>query len=147
MIVLDTTVLVYAKGGDHPLAKPCRSLVEAVGEGRIQATTTAEVIQEFVHCRERRRGRGDAAALGRAYVDLLSPLLPVDEAAIRSGLRLFERDQRLGAFDAVLATAAMAARPDALVSADRSFASVRGLIHVDPLTPALDRLLGTLRNA
>jgi predicted nucleic acid-binding protein len=143
VIVLDTTVLVYAKGGDHPLAEPCRRLIQSVGEGRIQATTTAEVIQEFVHVRARRRNREDASALGRAYLDLLSPLLSLDESMIRAGLRLFERNAQLGAFDAVLASAAMTAEAKALVSADRSFASVRGLIHVDPLTSALDRLLGT----
>jgi predicted nucleic acid-binding protein len=143
VIVLDTTVLVYAKGGDHPLAEPCRRLIQSVGEGGIQATTTAEVIQEFVHVRARRRNREDASALGRAYLDLLSPLLSLDESMIRAGLRLFERNARLGAFDAVLASAAMTAEAKALVSADRSFASVRGLIHVDPSTSALDRLLGT----
>lgn len=143
MIVLDTTVLVYAKGGDHPLAEPCRRLIRSVGEGRIHATTTAEVIQEFVHVRARRLNREDASALGRAYLELLSPLLSLDESMIRAGLRLFERNAQLGAFDAVLASAAMTAEAKALVSADRSFASVRGLIHVDPSTSALDRLLGT----
>jgi predicted nucleic acid-binding protein len=62
MIVLDTTVLVYAKGTDHPLRVPCRQLIQAVAERQIAATTTIEVIQEFVHMRARRRGREDAAA-------------------------------------------------------------------------------------
>jgi predicted nucleic acid-binding protein len=54
MIVLDTTVLVYAVGADHSLRRPCRDLVEAIAERRIEATTTVEVIQEFVHVRGRR---------------------------------------------------------------------------------------------
>lgn len=45
MIVLDTTVLVYAKGAEHPLRDPCRDLVAAIADERIAATTTAEVIQ------------------------------------------------------------------------------------------------------
>ena len=44
MIVLDTTVLVYSVGSDHPLRAPCRSLIEAIGDGEIAATTTVEVI-------------------------------------------------------------------------------------------------------
>ena len=75
MILLDTTVLVYAKGQDHPLRDPCRELIAAVAEQRIEATTTVEVIQEFVHVRSRRTGRADAAALGRDYAELLAPLL------------------------------------------------------------------------
>lgn len=84
MIVLDTTVLVYAVGGDHPLAGPCRRLVDAIGEGRLEATTTAEVIQGFVHVRARRRTRHDAAELGRSYAELLSPLLAVSADASSS---------------------------------------------------------------
>jgi predicted nucleic acid-binding protein len=49
VIALDTTVLVYAKSGDHPLAASCRRLVAAVADGRVEAATTAEVVQEFVH--------------------------------------------------------------------------------------------------
>ncbi|HXF56468.1 MAG TPA: type II toxin-antitoxin system VapC family toxin [Actinomycetota bacterium] len=141
MIVLDTTVLVYAVGGDHPLAPRCRRLVEAIGEGRVNATTTAEAIQEFVHVRARRRTRQDAADLGLRYTELLSPLLAVDADALARGLRLFARHPVLGAFDAVLAAAALEARAEALVSADRSFGVVRGLPWVDPAGPGLERLL------
>lgn len=95
------------------------------------ATTTVEAIQEFVHVRARRRDRADAAALGRAYVTLLSPLLRPGEEDLGGGLRLFERQEALGTFDAVLAASAIAARAEALVSADRSFDGVRGLRWVD----------------
>lgn len=131
MIVLDTTVLVYAVGDHHGLRDPARSLIEAVASGAVRATTTVEAIQEFVHVRARRHSRPNAAQLGVAYADLLGPLLTPGEEALREGLRLFERQPELGAFDAVLAAAALAADVDALVSADRAFASVRSLRWVD----------------
>src|SRR6478672_1126812 len=109
MIVLDTTVLVYAKGADHPLRDPCRELLQAIAEREIAATTTVEVVQEFVHVRARRRGRADAAALGRDYAELLSPLLSVTSDDLAEGLAWYRRSKRLGAFDAVLAAAATAA--------------------------------------
>lgn len=84
MIVLDTTVLVYAKGAEHPLRDPCRDLVAAIADERIAATTTAEVIQEFVHVRARRRDRSDAAALGRDYAELLSPLLTINRGHLEA---------------------------------------------------------------
>ena len=65
MIVLDTTVLAYAVGEAHPLRDPCRRLLAAHAEGRIEATTTVEVIQEFAHIRARRRTRPDAVRLAR----------------------------------------------------------------------------------
>ncbi len=143
MIVLDTTILAYALGSDHPLQAPCRRLIEAVTEGRLEASTTPEVVQEFVHVRTRRRGREDASRQGRDYASLLAPLLLVDEAALLLGLRLFEEHQELGAFDAVLAATAIAQGADALISADRAFARIRGLTYIDPATRGLASLLST----
>jgi len=145
VIVLDTTVLVYAKGAEHPLRAPCRELVEGIAEGAVEATTSVEVIQEFVHVRARRRGRQDAAATGSDYAELLSPLLDVTREDLRRGLQLFERSNRLGAFDAVLAAAAMARNASALVSADVAFASLATeLPHV---VPDRDGIAGLLESA
>ena len=143
MIVVDTTVLVYAKGSEHPYRDPCRELVAAVADGRLQATTTAEVIQEFAHVRARRRGRADAAALARDYGELLSPLLPITAESLTAGLRLFESAERLGAFDAVLAAAATAGGATALVSADTAFTEVAALSHVIPDSRGVEILLAS----
>jgi uncharacterized protein len=132
MIVLDTTVLVYAKGTEHPLRDPCRELIARIANGSVEATTSVEAIQEFAHVRARRRGRDDAASLARDYAELLSPLLVVDDDALRDGLALFEGSVALGAFDAVLAAAAILAGAEAIVSADRGFADVSGILHLVP---------------
>lgn len=129
MIVIDTTVLVYAVGTEHPLKEPCRSLISS----RIDSlTTTAGVIQEFVHVWTRRRPRGDAVALASAYLTLLSPLLNVPEPAVHDALELLDKHHDLGAFDAVLAATARMAGCTALVTADRSFATIAGLTVVFP---------------
>ena len=140
MIVLDTTTLVYSVGQDHPLRDPCRDLVTLIQRGEITATTTVEVIQEFTHVRSRRRGREDAANLGRAYADLLSPLLVVEEGDLHNGLALFERHPRLGTFDAVLAAAARSVEAAALVSTDTAFREVPHLAHIVPDKEGLERL-------
>src|SRR5262247_3607823 len=51
-----------------------RAAADAIGDG-LAATTTVEVIQEFVHVRSRRAGRETAIELGRRYLRLLRPLL------------------------------------------------------------------------
>lgn len=145
MIVLDTTVLVYAKGIDHPLRDPCRRLIEAIADGVVQATTTAEVIQELVHVRARRRGRSDAVGLGNDYADLLAPLLAVTADDLRTGLELYRRLEGLGAFDAVLAATALAAGAPTLASADRAFALVPRLVHLFPDRDPIDALLSEVR--
>jgi predicted nucleic acid-binding protein len=141
MIVLDTTVLVYAKGADHPLRDPCRRLIDAIAQGSLEATSTVEVLQEFVHVRAQRRERSDAVGLGGDYADLLAPLVTVDEERLRRGLGLFEHNERLGAFDAVLAATAIDVGASALVSADRAFADVPDLTHVVPDDAGVKRLL------
>jgi predicted nucleic acid-binding protein len=130
VIFLDTTVLVYAVGGGHPLAEPARRLVSSVEAGRLRATTTPEVIQEFVHVRARRRPRADAADLGRAFATLLSPLISPDEDDLRLGLELFRASESLGAFDGVLAATALRRAADGLVSADAAFGGVAELRHL-----------------
>jgi len=141
VIVLDTTVLVYAKGAEHPLRRPCRELIAAVADARVEATTSVEAIQEFVHVRARRRQRSEAAALGRDYAELLSPLLTIGHEQLQRGLVLFEKVEPLGAFDAVLAAAAIDSRATALVSADADFAAVPGFPHIVPDAAGIATLL------
>lgn len=125
MIVLDSTVLLYAVGGDHPLRSPARRIIAAIGDGRLAATTTPEVIQEFTHVRARRRGRADAVVLAQDLATLLTPLTTVTADDLRRGLAVFERTDRLGCFDAVLV--ALARRLDApIVSADRVLLAALG---------------------
>jgi predicted nucleic acid-binding protein len=141
VIVLDTTVLVYAVGSEHVLREPSRRLVEGLRQGRVHATTTPAVIQEFAHVRARRHGRREAASLARDYSVLLAPLLATEARHVRDALSLFERHDRLDAFDALLAATAIAVEPDALVSADHAFADVAKLRHVAPGTLEFDALL------
>lgn len=141
MIVLDTTILVYATGEDHPLRNDSLRLLEAIAEGRVEGTTTVEVIQEFVHVRARRQGRAEAAAAARHFADLLAPLLLARDSSVDDALAIFEEHDTLGAFDAFLAASAIVGKADALVSADRSFASVAPLTHIAPGTAAFERLL------
>lgn len=139
MIVVDTTVLVYAVGSDHELREPCREIVTAVRDGVVRATTTPEVVQEFAHVRGRRRDRSDAAALASDFALLLSPLIVVDDQDLREGLALYPDHDALGAFDVVLAAAAIRRDVAALVSADRAFATIDALPYVDPADAAARR--------
>jgi len=143
VILLDTSVLVYSVGVDHPLRAPCRRVLETHAAGRIDAATTIAVLQEFAHIRARRRSRADAVDLTRRFAQTLV-LIDVGPEALEMGMQLFARHPRLGAFDAVLAGAGIHHRVEALMSADRAFGAIgEQLRHVDPSTPALDSLLGS----
>ena len=117
-MILDTNVLVYAVGGDHPLRKPAQRLLSAVASGEVFATTSVLVIQEFIHVRTRRQGEAAAVAAARAYVDLLEPLLPAEQLHVGSALNLVESFS-LRSTDALIAAPAIH-EAQTLVSADRS---------------------------
>lgn len=142
MIVVDTNVLIYAVGEDHPLRDPCRRVLAAQRAGRVELGTTLSVLEEFTQVRARRRSRDNAVSLARLFSESLT-ILDVSVDDFDHGLELFRAHTRLGSVDSVLAAAAMEHDAEALVSADRAFAEVAGLRHVDPATPALNRLLGT----
>lgn len=138
MILLDTTVLVYAAGRDHPLREPCRRLLQAHARRIVRCTTTVEVVQEFGHVFSRGRTRLVATEVARQYAKAFE-LLTTTPPDLVLGLELYAAHERLGAFDAVLAGVALQRGVQALVSADRAFADVPGLPWMDP-TAVLTRL-------
>jgi predicted nucleic acid-binding protein len=140
VIFLDTTVLIYAVGVDHPLRDPCRRILQAHADGSIEATTTVEVIQEFTHVRARRQTRADAVSLARHYVAAFT-VLTTRADDLELGLTLYECHPELGAFDAMLAAVALNHHVDVLVSADRAFGALSQLSWIDPATPAVNRIL------
>jgi predicted nucleic acid-binding protein len=141
VILLDTTILVYAVGADHPLREPCRRILQAHSDGTVEATTTVEVIQEFTHVRARRQTRADAVYLARRYATAFA-LLTTRPDDLDLGLTLYEGHPELGAFDAMLAAVALNHQADALVSADQAFRALTQLPWIDPATPAINRILG-----
>ncbi|MCC6222395.1 MAG: type II toxin-antitoxin system VapC family toxin [Thermoleophilia bacterium] len=142
MILLDTSVLLYAVGDEHALQEPCRRIVDRIGDGALQATTAVGVIQEFMHVYAIRRSRRAAAASARRYTALLGPLAEAGEHDLALAVDLFEARPGLQAFDALLAATALNSRAEALVTADRAFAGIPGLVVLDPRSPELETLVG-----
>lgn len=126
MILLDTTVLVYSVGDEHPLKQAARNLLSDARTSAVRAHTTPEVIQEFAHVRARRRSREDAVALAASFSALLGPLQVVTAQHLSAGLELWAQHPGIGSFDSALAAVAISLDAD-LVSADTGFASVTGL--------------------
>jgi predicted nucleic acid-binding protein len=130
MLVVDTSVLVYATGTDHPLREPAIRLFRDVAAKQVQATTTPEVLQEYAHVRGKRLDRPSTLAQAERFGGLLAPLTVVGLPEMLDALRLWSSVPTVGAFDAVLASIALA-RDWSVVSSDKGFGSVSGLNWVD----------------
>ncbi|MGE5281110.1 MAG: type II toxin-antitoxin system VapC family toxin [Chloroflexota bacterium] len=128
----DTSVFVYALGGEHPYREPCRDIVHRAAIGQLQGEASADLLQEFTHQRMRRTGdRATAAKAARDIAKLVwwHPLEPDD---VQRGIDLFERHPRLDARDAVFAALAINRGIDAILATDQAFEEVDGLERIDP---------------
>lgn len=128
-VFLDSSVLLLAAGGPHPLREACRAIVDEVASGRVRGHANVEAIQEFVHHRMRRadpQAVPAARAIGRFCI-----LHPFDQATLDSALDLVAGGWARGR-DAVHAASAMRAGFGEICSADTDFDTVPGLVRVDP---------------
>lgn len=131
-LFIDTAVLMYAAGTVHPLREYCVRIVRGIGDGELDAVTSAEVVQEIVH-RYMAIGRADVAAgLARSTLDLFAPVLPITHGTIRRLPELVARHPSLSARDLIhVATCHQEGIVD-IVSPDLGFDTVPGLRRIDP---------------
>jgi len=130
-VYVDSNVFLYAMGGDHPYREPCRDLLRDMETEALSAETSAETLQEVVHHRLRRRdpqatGRARAVAIACAVVH------PLDADVMSGALDLLDAHPRLWSRDAVHAATARVAGLSSIISADRDFDGVEGIVRVDP---------------
>ena len=131
-VFLDTAVIMYAAGGLHPLREPCRVLIDAVGDGSLDATVSAEVVQEILH-RFSASGRRDiGSAMAATTLDLFAPVLPVTDGVMRRMSELFLEYPDMAARDLVHVATCLSVGIDLIVSPDRGFDHVADLQRLDP---------------
>lgn len=128
----DTSVFVYALGGEHPYREPCREIVRRAAEGALQGEASADLLQELAHQRLNRTGDRLGAARTARNVAMLAWWHPLEPNDVQRGLDLFETHPRLDARDAVFAALALNRGIDAILATDRAFDEVEGLERIDP---------------
>ena len=135
--LVDTAVLLYAVGGDHPLRAGSQRIVAAAGDGRLELHASVEVVQEFVFHRMR---RGDRRAAVRQASDVaaLCVLHDFDGAVLRTALDLIADSDALGGRDAVHAATAVRHGLRLIISPDQAFDTIPGLQRLGPDTPIHD---------
>lgn len=133
--LFDTSVFVYAIGGEHPYREPCRSILSALRNGDLAGEASVELIHEFAYVRCRRNTRGDAAHWARR-ISRACRLHPVADADMERALELWTEHERLDMRDAIFAAQALNRGIDAILSPDRGFDGIPGLERVDPADAA-----------
>jgi predicted nucleic acid-binding protein len=132
-VFIDTSILMYAAGGEHPLRDPCRRIVNAIGDRSLDAATSTEVIQEILHRAVAVRRADEGIALAGRSMDLFAPVLPITHALMRRVPDIVARYPSLDARDAVHVATCIHEGISEIVSADRGFDQVTELRRIDPL--------------
>ena len=130
---IDTSIVMYAVGSDHPLRDPCVRILDQVSSGTIDAVTSAEVVQEIVHRYLSIRRPGAAARVATLAMDLFAPVLPITHALMRRVPELAERYPTLDARDLVHVATCIHEGITEIVSPDTGFDGVAELRRLDPV--------------
>lgn len=139
----DTSVFVYALGGEHAYREPCREIVRRAAAGDLQGEASGDLLQELVHQRLRRTGDRVAAVQAARNVAKLAWWHPLEPNDVQRGIDLFQNHNNLDARDAVFAALAINRGIDAILSTDRAFDGVEELERIDPADKrAVATLLG-----
>jgi len=131
-LFLDANVFLYALGANSPHREPCRDVLDAVGQGKLDGITSSEVLQEILHVRSRRMSVADAASAVRAAADLVAEVLPVTSHDVIEACALLEAHTGLGARDALHAAVMKNSQLHVLVSVDRDFDVIPDLKRIEP---------------
>ena len=132
MILLDSNILMYAAGADHPHKAPSVTLLGRVASGEVNATINTEVLQEVLQ-RYRAIGRWDD---GRRVYDLARQLFPtvilISAAMLDRAREILDQTSGISARDAVHAAVVIIERFDAICSYDRDFDRIAGVRRIEP---------------
>ena len=132
MILIDSNVIMYAAGANHPNKLPSVALLARVAAGEIEATIDAEVLREILH---RYRAIGQWSD-GRRVYDLTRQLfpdvLPITTTVLDRARRLLDADPRLMAREAIHAAVVMSEGMEAVSSYDRDFDRIMGIVRQEP---------------
>ena len=123
---------MYAGGADHPLREPCRAVIGRAMAGRLDATTSVEVVQEIYH-RHRAIGRAQrGAAMATHVMDAFAPVLPLTHAVMRRLPILVRRYPSLTARDLIHVATCLVEGIDTIISPDTGFDQVAEIRRRDP---------------
>ena len=131
-VFIDTAVIMYAAGGDHPLRDPSRRVLSRVGVGEVDGVISAEVIQEilrrFISIRRPEIGRDQATDA----MDFFGPVLPITHAVMRRVPDLVMKYPSLDARDLVHVATCINEGITTIASPDCGFDQVAEIRRIDP---------------
>jgi len=132
MKLVDANVFIYGAGRPHPLRDVCNDVLEAIGNGGIEATVDVEVFQEILHYYQKQRLMDYGAMVFRSTAGLFPDPLQVTMSTVEMALDILRSSPQVQARDAVHAAVVLENDLEGIITADRSFEGIPGVKRFDP---------------
>jgi predicted nucleic acid-binding protein len=123
---------MYLVGAVHPHKTDARRLLEAALSGGEKLVTDAEVLQEILHRYVAIDRRDAIQPAFDAVLGIVDEVLPVTAADVTRAKAIVLGHRRLSARDAIHAAVMEAAEIARIMSFDRGFDSIPGLVRLQP---------------
>jgi len=129
---IDANVPMYAAGAPSEYKAACVAILEAAASGKIVAVTDAEVIQEIAYRYWHINRLAEGLEIARDFAMAIPRVLPVDVQDTMAMLELLAAHPQLTPRDALHCAVMNRHGISRIVTADRHFASVPGIVSIDP---------------
>ena len=126
MILVDSNVLMYAIGSDHPNKPRALAFLDRVATGEIDAAIDSEVLQEILHRYQSLRRWSEGAALYALARKVFSEILPINVTVMDMAKGLLDADPTISSRDAVHAAVVSAYKLYGICTFDRDFDRIPG---------------------
>jgi predicted nucleic acid-binding protein len=127
LFFIDTNILMYAVGTEHPLKQPCLRILEKISQGEIAAATDTEVFQEVAYRYWSQKKWSIALEVLRDFQHLFSEIYPVEKQHLDLFYSLLTDEKKLSPRDVIHIAVMQSQGLKNIYTADRAFANVRGL--------------------
>jgi predicted nucleic acid-binding protein len=131
-VFIDTAVVMYAGGGEHPLRDPSRRILYRIADGALDGVISTEVIQEILHRFISLRRPDAARAQAAEAMDIFAPVLPITHSLMRRVPDLVRKYPALSARDLIHVATCIHEGIPGIISPDRAFDQVAELRRIDP---------------
>ncbi len=127
MKLIDTNIIFYSLGREHPLKEPCRRLVAKITSGEVVANIDVEVLQEVLYVYTHRNERVKGIAACRYLLDIFPNPFPVSKNEIFSALSFMDKYPSLVSRDAIHAAVVVNNKLKGIISEDSDFDMIKGI--------------------
>lgn len=131
-MLVDSNVLMYAAGADHPAKRPSLAFLERVARGDIDAAIDAEILQEILHRYRALRRWPEGPSVYDAARRIFPTVFPITDQDVHEARTLLDQYSELSARDAIHAAVALRRALPEIVSFDRDFDAIAGLTRREP---------------